>query len=224
MEVAVERLWATYATRWLRMMSWNFLRRACSRKRKSTVHRCLPTLSLSLHPIQHCKLNQATLHLYTRRKPWDQFTERWCASDFKHLFCSAQSDVDKLLPLFDIQVNATHVPRKKSVFLREESCLKTCRRLSHADTLHMVGRAVQRQGPHVPDAVKDTVDYLYDKFAKPLLGGSLSMWSDRAPLYADVICRKQVFSLSFSSSQDSNGTATSTTVHLSRQLFNCLDD
>ena len=49
---------------------------------------------------------------------------------------------------------------------------------------------MQRQGPHVSDAVNDTIDYLYENFAEPLLCGRLSMWADRAPVYADAIRRK----------------------------------
>ena len=50
---------------------------------------------------------------------------------------------------------------------------------------------MQRQGPHVSDAVNDTTDYrLYEHFAEPLQGGRLSMWADRAAVYADAIRRK----------------------------------
>jgi hypothetical protein len=83
--------------------------------------------------------SQATPHLSTRRAPWEEFRQSWCDSEFEHLFRFSRSDVDTLLPLFDIQANAKHVLRNKSVFTREEMFLTTCRRLAHADTLHMVG-------------------------------------------------------------------------------------
>ena len=92
------------------------------------------------------------------------------------MFRFSKSDVDTLLPLFDIQASTPHVLRNKSVFTHKESFLTTLRRLAHADTLHMVGRDMQRQGPHVSDAVNDTIDYLYENFAEPLLCGRLSIW------------------------------------------------
>jgi hypothetical protein len=102
--------------------------------------------------------SQATPHFYTRQEPWETRRERWGDSEFEHLFRFSKSDVDTLLPLFDIQASTPHVLRNKSVFTHKESFLTTLRRLAHADTLHMVGRDMQRQGPHVSDAVNDTID------------------------------------------------------------------
>jgi hypothetical protein len=65
-----------------------------------------------------------------------------------------------------------------------------CRRFAHPGTLHMVGRDMQRQGPHVSDAINDCVDYLYDTFCEPLLRGRMAMWADRASVYANAIARK----------------------------------
>ena len=63
--------------------------------------------------------SQATPHLHTRQEPWETRRERWCDSEFEHLFRFSKSDVDTLLPLFDIQASAPHVLRNKSVFTNE---------------------------------------------------------------------------------------------------------
>ena len=134
--------------------------------------------------------SQATPFLASSRVPWETRRDQWGDEEFVQLFRFSRSEVDTMLPLFNIQANDTHVLRNKSVFTREESFLTTLRRLAHADTLQMVGRDMQRQGPHVSDAFNDTIDYLYDNFARPLLTSRMLMWADRAPVYADAIRRK----------------------------------
>jgi|AntRauMFilla1563_2_1112583.scaffolds.fasta_scaffold72664_2 hypothetical protein len=128
MEGAVERLWATYATSWLRVMSRAFLRCAWRRKtlglRESVVRqKKVDRLLLRAYAFGEIALNpalQATPHLYTIRELWEQFRERWCTFKFQRLFRFLRDDVDIWLPLFDIQASATHVRHNKSVFAPKE--------------------------------------------------------------------------------------------------------
>jgi hypothetical protein len=36
--------------------------------------------------------SQAAPHLYTRREPWEQYQQRWCASESHHLFRFSRDD------------------------------------------------------------------------------------------------------------------------------------
>ena len=78
-------------------------------KRKLDVQ-SLRTLLMAEHAF--APASQSEPELKTREEPWDEWRDRWSPQAHKHMFRFSREDMNRMLPLFDINEHQEHRTRR----------------------------------------------------------------------------------------------------------------